>query len=193
MKIARILLVLLLLAGATCADEGGRSTAVLLTARTELPDPNFRDSVVLVMNNVTPLPLGLILNRPTHIPVARLFPDIERLAKQPGRIYFGGPVNPGVVSFIFRADKANEHAIPIVEGIWFSTSEALLRTLLARDEPLEGLRIFVGYSGWGRGQLESEIDNGDWKMQPAKPDVIFEPGAEHPWPERAPPEDERRG
>ena len=51
-------------------------TAILLVARGELRDPNFADSVVLVMNNLGPAPVGLVVNRPTGIPVSHLFPDL---------------------------------------------------------------------------------------------------------------------
>lgn len=69
---------LLLLLGAswltTVADTKPKPmTAIFLVARSELPDPNFADSVVLVMNNLGPGPVGLIINRPTKIPVSELF------------------------------------------------------------------------------------------------------------------------
>ena len=193
MKLATILCALLVLAGTAGADGEARSTAVLLAARAELPDPNFRDSVVLVMNNVAPVPMGIILNRPTRVDVARAFPDIERLATRGDKLYFGGPVNPGVVSFVFRADKPREHAVPVAEGTWFSMNEELLRELLARENPMEGLRVFVGYAGWSRGQLEAEIANGDWKLRPVTPEAIFDAGPEHPWPDRHEPRREQRG
>ena len=54
-------------------------------ARTGLPDPNFKDSTVLVMNHMAPAPLGVIVNRPTRIPVSQLFPDLEGLARLDAR------------------------------------------------------------------------------------------------------------
>ena len=171
----------------TSADVKKPLTAILLVARADLPDSNFRDSVVLVMNNIGPAPGGLIINRPTRIAVSRLFPDLERLAQVDDKVYFGGPVAIGSVSFLFRADTPAENATQVLDGIYVSTSLELLRKLLSRDKPMEGLRIFIGYSGWAPGQLESEIARGGWTLAPADPDAIFGRRSERPWPERQAP------
>src|SRR5215475_439602 len=67
-------------------------TAILLTAPGNLPDPDFADSTVLVMNNLGPAPVGVIINRPTKVTVAELFPDLKRLAPLHAKVFFGGPV-----------------------------------------------------------------------------------------------------
>jgi len=198
---AALLAMLVALAGCTgggvakraAAEEAQRADAILITARGELQDPFFRDAVVLVTNGIGPGPVGVIMNRPTRVPVARLFPDIEALAKTNVRVYFGGPVRPGAVSFLFRAEAPPERATAILDGIYLSTDEDLLRTLLARERPMEGLRIFAGHSGWAPGQLEAEIARGDWKLEPAKPENVFEWRRELPWPEPEGPDKERRG
>jgi putative transcriptional regulator len=176
---------LLLLLGTswpTAAADAQPLTAILLLARSELPDANFADSVVLVMNNLGPAPVGVIVNRPTQMPVSRLFPDLKRLAQLPDKVYFGGPVEFGSVWFLFRAAPPQEHAIQAFDGIYLSADRELLRQLLGRDKPMEGLRIFVGHSGWAPGQLEAEIAQGDWTLQHARADTIFNGKSEHPWP-----------
>jgi len=170
------------LAQSTFPEEAKAPSAILIVARAELPDPNFKDTVVLVMNNVAPVPAGLIVNRPTRIPVSRLFPDIEALASLDDKIYFGGPVEVESVSFLFRADAPPEDATQVLEGMYLSTNAELLRKLLARDKPMEGLRIFAGYAGWAPGQLQAEIERGDWKLAPADARSVFEAKPEHPWP-----------
>jgi putative transcriptional regulator len=157
-------------------------TAIFLLARGDLGDSDFADSVVLVLNNIGPAPVGVILNRPTQMPVSRLFPDLKRLAQLPDKVYFGGPVEFGSVWFLFRAGRAPEHAILAFDGIYLSANRELLRQLLRRDKPMEGLRIFVGHSGWAPGQLESEIASGAWTLEHAKADTIFNGKSEHPWP-----------
>ena len=173
---------------ASAADDAKPLTTILIVARAELPDPNFKDSVVLVMNNIGPAPAGLIINRPTRIAVSRLFPDIEALAQLDDKLYFGGPVEVEAVSFLFRADKPPEHGTQVLDGVYLSTDGELLLKLLARDKPMQGLRIFVGHSGWGPGQLEAEIGRGDWTLAPADADTVFGPRTEHPWPEQETPE-----
>jgi putative transcriptional regulator len=172
----------------TSADNAKPLTTILLVARAELPDPNFKDSVVLVMNNIGPTPVGVIINRPTRIAVSRLFPDLERVAQLDDKVYFGGPVEIATVSFLVRADKAPEHATEVLDGVYVSTNRDLLRKLLGRDKPMEGLRIFIGYSGWAPGQLEAEIARGDWALAPAEAAAIFDRKSERPWPERQTPD-----
>ena len=176
----------------TFAEDAHALTTIVLLARTELPDSNFKDSAVLVMNNIGPAPAGLIINRPTRIAVSRLFPDVERLAHVSDKVYFGGPVELGSVSFLFRASKEPEHATQVLDGIYISTDEELLRRLLGRDKPMEGLRIFIGYSSWAPGQLEAEIARGDWKLAPAQSETIFNGKSGHPWPEQQAPDDVNR-
>ena len=166
----------------TSAGDSKPLTAILLIARGGLPDSNFADSIVLVMNNLGPAPVGIIVNRPTRIGVAELFPDLERLAGLKDKIHFGGPVEFDSVWFLFRAAKAPEHAIQAVDGVYLSASRELLLKLLDRERPMAGLRIFVGHSGWAPGQLEAEIARGDWSLKRADADAIFSGKSQHPWP-----------
>jgi len=184
-RAAGLLAALLLLAGAswlTAAEDTKRLTAILLVAKGELRDPNFADSVVLVMNNLGPAPVGLVVNRPTEIPVARLFPDLKQLTQLHDKVYLGGPVDLESVWFLFRAEKAPEHAIQAFAGIYVSSSRDLLERLLGRAKPMDGLRIFIGHSGWAPGQLEAEIARGAWTLERADSDSIFKRKSEHPWP-----------
>jgi putative transcriptional regulator len=183
----RALYAMLVLCGiswSTSADDAKPLTAILLVARAELPDPNFKDSIVLVMNHIGPAPAGIIINKPTRIPVSHLFPELERLTRLDDKVYFGGPVDIDSVSFIFRAEMPPEHATQVVHGVYVSTSRELLRKLLEREKPMQGLRVFIGRSGWARGQLEAELARGDWTLAPADASAIFDRKSEHPWPER---------
>ena len=166
----------------TDAGDAKPLTAILLVARAELPDFNFRDSIVLALNNIGPAPAGLIINRPTKIAVSRLFPDVERLARLQDRVYFGGPVEVGSVWFLFRADAPRDHAIQVFDGVYVSADRELLLRLLGRDKPMDGLRIFIGHCGWAPGQLETEVAHGDWTLAPAGTEAIFHGKSEHPWP-----------
>jgi putative transcriptional regulator len=165
------------------AEDAKRLTAILLIARSELPDPNFEGSVLLVMNNLGPAPIGIIVNRPTHVAVAEVFPDLKRLARLHDKVYYGGPVEFGSVWFLFRAATPPAHAIQAFDGVCLSANRKLLLQLLGRDKPMDGLRIFVGHAGWASGQLEAEIDRGDWTLARADANAIFNGKSEHFWPE----------
>jgi len=167
----------------TSADDAKPLTAILLIAKAQVQDSDFANSVVLAMNHLGPAPIGLVINRPTKVPVADLFPDLKQLARVHDRVYFGGPVEFGSVWFLFHASTPPpEHAIQAFDGIYLSGSRDLLLQLLGRDKPMDGLRIYVGHSGWGPGQLEAEIARGDWALERASPDAIFKRKSEHPWP-----------
>jgi putative transcriptional regulator len=176
--------VLLLLGSSwpACADDAKSPTAILLIGRADLPDSDFADSVVLVMNKLGPGPVGIIVNRPTQMAVAELFPDLKRLARLHDKVYFGGPVEFGSVWFLFRAATPPQHAIQALDGIYLSANRELLLQLLGRDKPMDGLRIFIGHAGWAPGQLEAEIDRGSWSLERADSDAIFSGKTEHPWP-----------
>jgi len=191
----RALCVFLLLFGmswSSAADDAKPLTTVLLVARAELPDSNFKEAIVLVMNNVGPAPGGVIINRPTRIPVSRLFPDVEGLRPLDDKVYFGGPVQVRFLSFLFRAATPPEDAILVVDGVYISANRPLLDKLLARDKPMEGLRIFIGYSGWAPGQLEGEIARGDWTLKPVDGSTIFDRKSERVWPDQSMPDGARR-
>jgi putative transcriptional regulator len=184
-SVAGGLCALLLVSGSSWSALGGDpkpANAILIVARDHLPDSNFADSIVLVMNNLGSGPVGIIINRPMPIPVSRLFPDIERLARVHDKVYFGGPVDFGSVWFLFRAATPPEHAIQACDGVYLSADRELLLQLLGRNKPMDSLRIFLGHAGWAPGQLEAEIERHDGTSKRAEMDAIFSGKSEHPWP-----------
>jgi putative transcriptional regulator len=187
---AGALCALLFLSGSSWSTAAGdaKLTAILLVARNDLPDSDFAGAVVLVMNNLGPDPVGIIINRPTAIPVSRIFPDVKGLAQVRDKVYFGGPVAFGSVWFLFRAAAPPEHAIQAFDGVYLSADRELLLQLLGRDKPTGSLRIFVGHAGWAPGQLQTEIERGDWTLKRAATEAIFSGKSEHPWPSPHAPE-----
>jgi putative transcriptional regulator len=156
--------------------------AILLVARKDMPDPFFRNSVVLV-TNASIAPLGVIINKPSDVKLSKALPDEKSLASREDKLFFGGPVAADELVFVFRAGKRPEEALPIKDDLYLSTSRALLEKMLARDNPLDGLRIFAGHAGWGPGQLEGEIQRGDWHLAPADDATVFTARPEGLWPD----------
>jgi len=189
--VAAALCALLFLSGSSRPASGADTkplSAILIVARDDLPDSNFADSIVLVMNNLGPGPVGIIINRPMPIPVSHLFPDIGRLAQVRDKVYFGGPVDFGSVWFLFHAITPPEHAIKACDGVYLSADRELLLQLLGRNKPMDSLRIFLGHAGWAPGQLEAEIERRDWTSKRAEMEAIFSGKSEHPWPSPQEPE-----
>ena len=166
---------------------GSALTAILIVAQGVVADPNFGGSIVVVMNDLGPAPVGLIINRPTPLTVARFFPKVKGLAQVHDRLYYGGPVEFGTVWYLFRAKTAPAHAIEVCGGVYVSGNRKLLLKLLGRQKPMDGLRIFIGHAGWAPGQLQAEIQGGAWTPRRADAESIFNPQPERPWPARGHP------
>ncbi len=165
-------------------------TAILLVARRVVSDPNFGGSIVVVMNNLGPAPIGIIVNRPMPLSVSRFFPKLKRLAHVYTRVYYGGPVEFGTVWYLFRAKAAPASAVRVCDGVYVSSDRKLLLELLRRKRPMQGLRIFVGHAGWAPGQLQAEIEGGAWSPRRADARSIFDPKPLRSWPS---PQGSKRG
>ena len=177
-----ICLVLLFgLALPTFGDDAQPMKSILLVARKNLPDPFFRDSVVLVTRSGGSAPVGVIVNHPTDVPLSRVFSDIERLRSGDETLFFGGPVMPEQLLVVFRAAVPPTAAIEVLDGVYMSLSRELLRELLGRENPVEGLRVFAGHAGWAPGQLESEVARGDWYLVTADARMVLEMEPEKLW------------
>lgn len=137
----------------------------LLVATPLLIDPNFWRSVVLILQHDDEGSLGLILNRPTMERVESHIPSWGRFAAQPGTVHVGGPVDPRVAIGLATGPAGAPTGVP---GLTIVDLE---------QEPGEGtsaVRIYSGYSGWGAGQLEAEVEEGSWYVVPASPDDPFD-------------------
>ena len=179
-RLAFILVFLLGVLPTLAADQVLSPKSILLIARKDMPDPFFKDSVVLV-TNAQVRPVGVIINKPLPLTVAKALPEKEKIKSREEKIFFGGPVAPDEVTFVFRAKLAPDDSIRVVDDVYISGNREVLDRLLARENPMEGLRIFAGHAGWAPGQLENEISRGDWHLAPADMATIFSRKPESVW------------
>ena len=131
----------------------------LLISEPFLPDPNFERTVVLLCEHNDEGSFGFVLNKPSMIKVNDVMEDIKNLQEQ---VFVGGPVQQDTLHFIHR-NSSMENTSLIRDGIfWGGSVESLL--LLSDTKQLLGndIRFFLGYSGWGPGQLESELEEDSW-------------------------------
>ncbi|HXZ50345.1 MAG TPA: YqgE/AlgH family protein [Usitatibacter sp.] len=167
-----------------CAGQGiDPNVPIFLVSRPGMTDPNFQDTVVLLTRHGPEGALGVIVNRPTDIPLSKVFSDEKRLAGLEDRIFFGGPVARDVVVYVFRAPLPRGDVKKLFEGVYISSSLDLLHDLLGRDHPTEDLRVFAGLAGWAPGQLEAEIQRGDWRLVPADAHSILDAPPRSLWQE----------
>ena len=156
----------------------------LLVATPMLGDPNFRRTVVLVVEHEAEQgTLGVVLNRPTKVPVGQVLEPWTELATDPSVVFNGGPVAPNSALALAHVPGTDE---PVgwhpLEG---GGPEVARLGLVDLDAPpgllaaaIASLRVDAGYAGWSAGQLQVEIADGAWYVVPAEPSAAFcaEPG-----------------
>ena len=159
-----------LLAGAAAAQPVEPPNAVLLIAKPELRDPNFRQTVVLVTQAEDGSTVGVILNRPTG----------EKDERSGEAVHFGGPVMPGMTVALFRAESAPQApAFPVLRRVYLSMHPRIIEPLLAG--PRGNYRLYSGFSGWAPRQLQGEMARNDWYVLPASEELLFRKETEGMW------------
>jgi putative transcriptional regulator len=141
----------------------------LLLASPQLQDPNFVRTVVLLVEHNDNGALGLVINRPTGKTVQELWKQVgEATCDSQQPVHLGGPVQ-GPIMAVHTIDGLAD--LPVIEGVYFSVKEQNLDQVVRSNEQF---KVFYGHSGWGPGQLESEIEQGAWRTIPAKLDDVFD-------------------
>jgi putative transcriptional regulator len=148
-----------------------------LVAAPGLQDPNFRRTVVLIIDHTASGTLGVVLNRPSEVPVRDVLPLWGPHATLPRALYVGGPVQRRaalcVAALPAGVDAERTDGMIKVRGSLALIDLEADPELMAPQ--LRGLRVFAGYAGWGQGQLAREISRGDWVVVPALADDVLAP------------------
>jgi putative transcriptional regulator len=146
---------------------------MLLVATPALLDPNFADTVVLLLDVDENGALGVVLNRPSGVPVAEVLEGWGEVVAEPEVLFHGGPVSTegALAVALLRAEDDVPVGFREITGqlglVDLDTPVELL------DGSLQGLRIFAGYAGWGAAQLDGEIAEGSWYVVPSQPFDVF--------------------
>jgi len=149
----------------------------------QLMDPNFSHTVVLLCKHREEGAFGLVVNRPL-VTTGRVTVNLDPPASTDRelQVWVGGPVEPqrSWVLVGHESDDAEEIGMRIADNLYLSTSPDLLRQMLdAAPPPLA--RLIVGYSGWGPGQLECELEAESWLISDIDRDLIFNTPPERMW------------
>jgi putative transcriptional regulator len=151
----------------------------LLISEPFLPDPNFERTVVLLCEHNEEGSFGFVLNKPSILKVNEVMEDITELDNL---VYVGGPVQQDTLHFIHRHTLL-ENAVEIVNQIyWGGTFENLMGLCETRQITAKDIRFFLGYSGWGPGQLDAELQQDSWIVCDYVTDqLLFDTGPEIMW------------
>jgi putative transcriptional regulator len=141
----------------------------LLIAGPGLSDPNFWRTVVLIVEHSDDGALGLVLNRPSETTVGEAVSELEPVLDVDDPLYIGGPVQPSALIVLAEFDDTESAALIAFEDVGVLGGEV--------DEGATASvrrgRAFVGHAGWGPGQLDAELERGDWILEPAKREDAF--------------------
>lgn len=155
----------------------------LLVATPVLHDPNFDRTVIAMLEHSADGALGVVLNRPTDTPVDDVVPSIVGPLLRAGDVvYHGGPVSPEVAIAIAEAEHGTEGFTEVASGI--GTLDLPGGVADGTIIPYGAMRckLYAGYSSWGPGQLEGEIESGAWFVLELWPDDPFLPDPNELWP-----------
>ena len=148
---------------------------VLLVASPSLEDPNFRQAVVLVVENGPGGTVGLILNRSTNVLLSKALPDITVLKGTGHRLFAGGPVEPATrFLLLFRLKEPPADARSVFDGVYLGRTPGVLERIITEAKPTETFRAFAGFAAWAPRQLEAEMLLGVWGILPPDSSSIFD-------------------
>jgi putative transcriptional regulator len=174
-SLAWLAAVVLVFGSAAPAAAQSLATGSLLVASPELSDPMFARSVVLVLRHDDQGTLGVVLNRPTNLVPATIFPELGAgIGSYEGHLFRGGPIAPTRLLYIVRGlAAATVNGPEVVEKVFLSIDDASLPDMTRLADGTNDLRLYAGHAAWVPGQLQSEINAGGWEVLPATPEIVF--------------------
>jgi len=156
-------------------DEAG-SKGLFLVATEQLDGTGFHETVILITHFSPHGATGLAINRPSDIPLREALPEIGPLQQSVDSLFLGGPVSANVISVLVRTTHPVDGMQHIAANLYFATGQT------AFAQPIDGAaRIYAGYTGWAPGQLQAEVERGDWMVIESDPDIVFEENAIDLW------------
>lgn len=160
----------------------------LLVATEVVQGEVFARTVILLLHYDEDGAMGLVVNRPTDIEPGQLVDDAESFSGYSGTLYWGGPVQMNTLRALQRSSTPPESAEVIVGSVHLVQIDDELH-----EKPADpaNLRYFIGYAGWGAGQLDREMEHGSWHVVPATDDIVFAEDPRALWKQLTPPREHR--
>ena len=151
-----------------------------LIASRGLADPNFSRTVVLLVGYTAEGAAGFIVNRPGNLTLGRLFPRFAESPAGAATAFLGGPVvSPGALAALARSGGVDGQRV--LDGVYLVRSRDRLESAIADGDGSSRLRVYVGYAGWGPGQLDDETAGGSWRIVEGEAGVVFDAKPESVW------------
>jgi putative transcriptional regulator len=148
----------------------------------QLTDPNFHRSVVQLVHYDEEGAFGLVINRRAGVAAGDLCDHLEIpwRGDREAEVGAGGPVQ-SETGWVLFGDGARDvpDSYRVAEGVHFAGSIDGLRAL--GEAPPERVRLFLGYAGWGGGQLQMELAQGAWLVVPSTAGIVFDGREDEVW------------
>jgi len=166
------------------ARESAYLTGQLLVAAPDMADPRFAKTVIFIVKHDAHGAMGLVLNRLLGSgPLADLMKGFHLNPKGVTgtiRVFYGGPVRPYFGFVLHSTDYVGKSTLVINDRVALTTDLEILRAISKGEGPRHSL-FALGYAGWGPGQLDNEIDRGDWFVADADESILFGEEMETKW------------
>lgn len=153
----------------------------ILVAARGLPDPNFEETVILLTQHSEAGSMGLVINDRTELAAARLFPHLSPPQGPPSRLFIGGPVAPDGALALLRSPRPVANSLAVLEDVYLITTTEAIREPMVTGADQTRFRVYVGYSGWGAGQLARETTLGVWHVFSGDAAVVFDADPDTLW------------
>ena len=153
----------------------------LLIAARGLPDGNFSRTVVFLIAHSDEGAMGVVVNRRTDVTLAKVFPDLGASGASVSQAFIGGPVERTAAVGLVRGPDTPAGARHIVDGVSVVSTQDALQTLVKTGAASSRFRVYLGYAGWGAGQLEAETMEGSWHVVAGEAVVVFDPDPAAMW------------
>lgn len=167
----------LLLAGLVAWSTAGWASIPPAAGRflvaTQVQQGFFAKSVILLIDYGPDGALGIVVNRPTKLPLARALKNPDVLQGRTDRVYLGGPVSLGSLTVLIRSRGSPPDSRAVLTDVYASESLAALSAAIGDKLTGRDFRAYAGYAGWAPGQLDAELEQGAWQVFPANADEIF--------------------
>jgi putative transcriptional regulator len=155
------------------------AAGILLIADPFLKDPNFLRTVVLLCEHNKEGSFGFVLNKQIEQTLDELITDLEGCSLP---VYYGGPVQKNTIHFLHQYPALIPDSVEVSNGIfWGGNFETLTALIKSKAIDLSKIKFFIGYSGWGSGQLADELDEKSWLTVEANCKLVFNTGHEEIW------------
>lgn len=153
----------------------------LLVSARGLGDPNFSESVVLLIERDDHGTVGLMINRRTKAPMSRVLQNLNAAKHGSDLVFLGGPVELDTVFGLFRSQKKPDEGTSVLNEVYLVSSKELLEKTLADTSSPNDVHLYLGYCGWAAGQLENEVRLGGWWIFDANASLVFDSQPDSVW------------